>query len=105
MVVRGTFHRFDAWLAAKWSDARVRFRLRTPFRTLARSAKSVSPPRHGSGPPHCACRSLPEAFQRSQSRNEMLLTDFCNQRSIHAPAKRSIPERGAFAATDRSLRQ
>jgi hypothetical protein len=31
----------------------------------------------------------------------MLLTDFCNQRAIHAPMKRSIPERGAFAATDR----
>jgi hypothetical protein len=31
----------------------------------------------------------------------MLLSDFCNQRAIHAHAKRPIPERGAFAATDR----
>jgi hypothetical protein len=35
------------------------------------------------------------------SDDEMLLPDFCNQRAIHAHAKRSIPERGAFAATDR----
>jgi len=34
-------------------------------------------------------------------RNEMLRTDLCNRLRIHAPAKRPIPERGAFAATDR----
>ena len=75
-------------------------RLRAAFRTLTRNANRIHFPVQEAA---AASRSSSATVRLSASegRDKMLLTDFCNQRVIHAPAKRSIPERGAFAATDR----
>jgi hypothetical protein len=69
------------------------------FRTLAHSAKRIRfPVQEAAAAP---CSSWTHGPLGVVDRDKMLRTDFCNQRAIHAPAKRSIPERGAFAATDR----
>jgi len=63
--------------------------------------ESDSLPRPGSGRRVTLVMAAVRLSASGMRRDKMLLTDFCNQRAIHVPAKRSIPERGAFAATDR----
>ena len=108
-MVRGAFHRAFAQLspsgATRASDMNAHS---VPHPSARRESDSL--PRLGSGrraalvigavPPSPWNREIPEDADAGL-RDKMLRPDFCNQRAIHAHAKRPIPERGAFAATDR----
>jgi hypothetical protein len=100
-VVRGAFRRIVARLSPSGATHAFVMNAHSVPHPCARR-ESDSLPRLGSGR-HAALVTTPHRRLSAPagSRDKMLLSDFCNQRVIHAHAKRSIPERGAFAATDR----
>jgi len=88
-VVRGAFHRFNARLAPSGAPRTlIKIARCVPHPCAQRESDSL--PRPGSGRRVTLVIGRRAPFGVGMRRDKMLLTDFCNQRAIHGPAKRSI---------------